>query len=163
MPIVTYSILRLGLFAACLGALFWAGLGGWLLVVVAAVAAWGVSYVVLAGPRDAAAVALAGRAAKRATGRRFSAAAEADAAHEDAAVDAATDADADTDANADADAVTHDRDGPLQREPEPEQHPAAELEHPGARENRDEGDPARAGEHGDAQHADRKREHQHEQ
>lgn len=161
MPIVTYSILRLGLFAACLGALFWAGLGGWLLVVVAAVAAWGVSYVVLAGPRDAAAVALAGRAAKRASGHRFSAAAEADAAHEDAVVDAATDTDANVDANADA--ATRDRDQPLHSEPEPEQHPVAELEHPGSREDRDEGDPARAGEHGHAQHADRKREHQHEQ
>jgi len=89
MPIVTYSVLRLGLFGACLGVLYWAGLGGWLLVVVAAFAAWGVSYAVLAGPRDAAAVVLAERAERRAAGRRFSPAVEADAAHEDAVVDAA--------------------------------------------------------------------------
>ena len=47
------------------------------------------SYVVLAGPRDAAAVVLAERAERRAAGRRFSPAVEADAAHEDAVVDAA--------------------------------------------------------------------------
>ena len=90
MPIVTYSVLRLGLFAACLGLLFWAGLGGWLLVVVAAFAAWGVSYVVLAGPRDSAALFLAERSARRsASGQRFSQAVEDDAAAEDAIVDAA--------------------------------------------------------------------------
>lgn len=89
VPIVIYSVLRLGLFGACLGLLYWAGLGGWLLVVVAAFAAWGVSYVVLGGARDAAAVVLAGRAARRADGHRFSAAVEADAAHEDGLVDAA--------------------------------------------------------------------------
>lgn len=89
---MTYSALRLGLFAACLGLLYWAGLGGWLVVVVAAFAAWGVSYVVLAGPRDAAARYLAERAARRAaSGQRFSRNAEADAAHEDAVVDAADD------------------------------------------------------------------------
>ena len=91
---MTYSVLRLGLFGACLGVLYWVGLGGWLLVVVAAFAAWGVSYVVLAGPRDAAAVVLAERAARRADGRRFSAAVEADAAHEDAVLDAADRAEA---------------------------------------------------------------------
>ena len=91
---MTYSVLRLGLFGACLGVLYWVGLGGWLLVVVAAFAAWGVSYVVLAGPRDAAAVVLAEQAARRADGRRFSAAVEADAAHEDAVLDAADRAEA---------------------------------------------------------------------
>ena len=96
MPIVTYSVLRLGLFAACLGLLFWAGLGGWLVVVVAAFAAWGISYVVLAGPRDRAALFLAARAARRAaSGQRFSLAAEADAAHEDALMDAAGEVDRD--------------------------------------------------------------------
>jgi len=92
VPIVTYSVLRLGLFAACLGLGYWAGLGGWLVVVMAAFAAWGVSYVVLAGPRDAAAVYLVERAARRAaSGRRFSRNAEADAAYEDAVTDAADD------------------------------------------------------------------------
>lgn len=90
MPIVIYSVLRLGLFGACLGLGFWAGLGGWLLVVVAAFAAWGVSYVVLAGPRDKAALYLAERAARRAaSGQRFSKGVEADAAQEDAIVDEA--------------------------------------------------------------------------
>ncbi|WP_223145102.1 DUF4229 domain-containing protein [Actinotalea subterranea] len=84
MPLVVYSALRLGLFAAALGALWWVGLGGWLLVVVAAVVAWALSYVLLAGPRDAAALWLAGRAERRAAGRRFSAQVESDAAAEDA-------------------------------------------------------------------------------
>lgn len=92
MPIVTYSVLRLGLFAACLALLFLlpTGLGGWLLVVAAAFAAWAISYVALAGPRDRAALYLAERSARRAaTGQRFSLAVEADAAVEDAIVDAA--------------------------------------------------------------------------
>lgn len=88
MPIVTYSALRLALLAGCLAAGFWAGLGGWLLVVVAAFAAWGISYVVLAGPRDRAALYLADRASRRkASGQRFSRGVEADAAAEDAIVD----------------------------------------------------------------------------
>ena len=65
MPFVIYSVLRLALFAACLGLLWWAGLRSWLVAVVAAFLAWGLSYVLLSGPRDAAARQLAERAARR--------------------------------------------------------------------------------------------------
>ena len=40
MPLVTYSLLRLGLFALALVGLWLAGMGSWLLVVVAALVAW---------------------------------------------------------------------------------------------------------------------------
>ncbi|QTE29144.1 DUF4229 domain-containing protein [Pengzhenrongella sicca] len=88
MPIVTYSVLRLGLFAGCLALLYLVGVGGWLLVVGAAFLAWGISYAVLAGPRDRAALYLAERAARRRSGRRFSRSVEQDAAVEDAIDDA---------------------------------------------------------------------------
>lgn len=92
MPLVTYSVLRLALFGVALLGLWAAGMGGWLLVVVAAFVAWALSYVVLARPRDAAALWLAGRAARRRTsGARFSAAVESDAAAEDAEADQAAD------------------------------------------------------------------------
>lgn len=65
MPFVVYSVLRLALFGACLGLLWWAGLRSWLVVIVAAFLAWGISYVLLAGPRDAAARQLAERAERR--------------------------------------------------------------------------------------------------
>jgi hypothetical protein len=90
MPLVTYSALRLGLLAACFGLGYWAGLRTWLLLVVATFAAWGLSYVLLGGPRDAAALYLAQRAQQRAAGdRHFPGSAADDAAHEDAVVDAA--------------------------------------------------------------------------
>ncbi|NUU17973.1 DUF4229 domain-containing protein [Cellulomonas humilata] len=65
MPFVVYSVLRLALFGACLGLLWWAGLRSWLVVIVAAFLAWGLSYVLLSGPRDAAALQLAERAERR--------------------------------------------------------------------------------------------------
>ncbi|GAA2720166.1 hypothetical protein CAE01nite_05040 [Cellulomonas aerilata] len=87
---MTYSALRLGLLAACFALGYWAGLRTWLLLLVATFSAWGLSYVLLARQREAAAVHLAERAARRAGGgRRFPAAAESDAAHEDALDDAA--------------------------------------------------------------------------
>ena len=55
MPVIIYSVLRLGLFLAALVGLWLAGMGGWLLVLVAAVVAWAVSYAVLGRQRDAAA------------------------------------------------------------------------------------------------------------
>lgn len=83
---LTYSLLRFGLFAGALIALWAAGMGGWLLVVVAAVVAWALSYVLLGGPRTAAATWIAER---REGGRpRFGTGADADAAAEDAADDA---------------------------------------------------------------------------
>ncbi|MBO0608796.1 DUF4229 domain-containing protein [Myceligenerans salitolerans] len=88
MPLVTYTVLRLALFAGALGLLYLAGLRSWLLVGIAAVAAPALSYVLLRGPRDAAATWLADRRARR--GLTAGAAADADAAHEDAVVDRAT-------------------------------------------------------------------------
>ncbi|MFD4994252.1 DUF4229 domain-containing protein [Cellulosimicrobium cellulans] len=92
MPVVVYSVLRLLLFAAALGVLWFAGLRGWLLVLVAAVVALMLSYLTLRKPREAASRYLAARAEHRArTGERFSREIEDDAAAEDAALDAALD------------------------------------------------------------------------
>jgi hypothetical protein len=94
VPLVVYSLLRLVLFGACWWLLAWVGLNPWLAVVVAAFLAWGLSYVALPGPRDAAARWLAARDAERkARGGRphLSARAQQDAADEDAQVDAASD------------------------------------------------------------------------
>lgn len=85
---VVYSLLRLGLLAAALVALWAVGLGGWLLVVVAAVVAWALSYVLLGGPRDRAALWVAERARARRSGPRFTPGVESDAAAEDAEADA---------------------------------------------------------------------------
>lgn len=116
MPLLTYSLLRLALLLGALGVLAWAGMGGWLLVVVAALVAWAISYVLLAGPRDAAARWLADRAERRrASGVRVSAAVDADAAAEDDEAAAALTS---------------------QRQAEPEQHPVAELERPGPGQDR---------------------------
>ncbi len=89
-----YSVLRLLLFAVALGVLWFAGLRGWLLVLVAAVVALMLSYLTLRKPREAASRYLAERAEHRArTGERFSREIEDDAAAEDAALDAQEDAD----------------------------------------------------------------------
>jgi hypothetical protein len=82
MPVIIYSVLRLGLFALALLGLWAAGMGGWLLVVVAAVAAGALSYVLLGRQRTAAAIWIAERRA--ATRPRFSPGVQADAAAEDA-------------------------------------------------------------------------------
>lgn len=86
VPLVIYTVLRLALFAGALGLLHLAGLRSWLLVGVAAIVAFALSYVLLGGPRDAAAMWLAERRGARTSGS----AADADAAHEDAVVDRAT-------------------------------------------------------------------------
>lgn len=83
---VTYSLVRLGLFAVALLVLWWAGMGGWLLVLVAALVAGVLSYVLLGRQRTAAATWIADRRAARRP--RFGAGPEADAAAEDAADDA---------------------------------------------------------------------------
>ncbi|MCL3863052.1 DUF4229 domain-containing protein [Actinotalea sp. K2] len=89
MPLIVYSLLRLGLLGLCLVGLALAGMGGWLLVLVAALLAWAISYAALTGPRDAAATWLAERAERRrAGGQRFSAGVEQDALAEDAEADA---------------------------------------------------------------------------
>lgn len=84
-----YSLLRLGLFALALVALWAAGMGSWLLVVVAALVAWALSYVLLGRWRTAAATWLAERAAARGTGPRFSGRVTAETQAEDAEADAA--------------------------------------------------------------------------
>ena len=89
MAVVRYSVVRLGLFGACLGGLILAGMGSWLAVVVAAFAAWALSYVLLAGLRDRAALYLAERAQAHADRRGMSEHQREDADIEDAAVDSA--------------------------------------------------------------------------
>lgn len=85
VPLVIYSALRLGLLAGCFALGYWAGLRTWLLLAVAVFAAWGLSYVLLAGPRDAAAVWVAERVERRRRGERhFPGGADDDAALEDA-------------------------------------------------------------------------------
>ena|GEM_PF-3101162 len=85
---VRFSLLRLALFGAALVVLRLAGMGGWLLVVVAAVVAAALSYVLFGRQRTAAATWIA----ERRTGQRprFGAGVAADEAAEDAAADAAT-------------------------------------------------------------------------
>lgn len=61
VPVVWFSLARLGLFAAALVVLYLVGMGGWLWVVTAAVIAWGLSYVLLGSMRDAALLYLANR------------------------------------------------------------------------------------------------------
>lgn len=80
MPLVTYTLLRLGVFVAALVALWFAGMGSWLLLVVAAVVAAAISYVLFQKQRDA---AVAWMAARKGRSPR-----EADDAAEDAIVDA---------------------------------------------------------------------------
>lgn len=87
---VTYSLLRLALFVACLAGLVLAGTGWLLGVVLAALLAALLSYVLLAGPRDRAALWLQARSEARGDRPRLSRRAAEDAAAEDAAVDAST-------------------------------------------------------------------------
>lgn len=90
MALLKYSVLRLALLAVVAVALYAAGLRDLPLIVAAPVLALMLSYVVLSGPRDAAAVALAERKARgNAGGERFSRGIEDDAAAEDATVDGA--------------------------------------------------------------------------
>ena len=143
MPLVVYSVLRLALFGVCLGLLWWAGLRSWLVAIVAALLAWALSYVLLNGPRDAAARQLAERAERRRdAGDRpvLSRRAQEDADVEDAAVDAG-----------------------LEGEPEAEQHAERELEEPGAGEHGDQRAPAGAEQHGDRQHDRGRQQQEHEQ
>ena len=88
---VIYSALRLAIFAVLFVVLYALNLGHWVVcAVIAAVLAFLVSYLVLRGPRERAAVYLADRSARRkATGEQFSREIEDDAAFEDAAVDSA--------------------------------------------------------------------------
>lgn len=89
MPVVTYSLLRLGLFVVCLVGLVLAGTGWLFGVILAAVFAALLSYLLLKGPRDRAALWLQARSEARGDRPRLSRRAAADAEEEDAAVAAA--------------------------------------------------------------------------
>ncbi len=65
---MTYTVLRLLLLAAAIGVGYAAGLRSWLLLLVAIVVAFAVSYLVLARQKDAAALWLAERAERRRSG-----------------------------------------------------------------------------------------------
>ena len=65
MPVVRYSLYRLALLGACFGLLAWVGFRDWLLAVVAVLVALLASQALLRGPRDAAALHVAQRAARR--------------------------------------------------------------------------------------------------
>ena len=77
---MTYSLLRLVIFVVTVGVLYAVGMGGWLVVLVAAIIAAGVSYLALAKPRESAALYLQDRAERR---TRRPTTADADAAAED--------------------------------------------------------------------------------
>lgn len=86
MPLVVFSALRVGLLLVAVALLWLVGMRDWLLVVVAAVIAWAVSYAVLGRQRDAAALWLADRTARRARSGR-PAGRDRDADAEDAEAD----------------------------------------------------------------------------
>ncbi len=86
---MTYTVLRLLLFAAALGVGYVAGLRSWLLLLVAIVVAFAVSYVLLAKQKDAAASWIAERAERRRSGDEgLAKVIGEDAAAEDSAFDA---------------------------------------------------------------------------
>ncbi|UZN02325.1 DUF4229 domain-containing protein [Cellulomonas sp. S1-8] len=86
MPVVVYSVLRLALFLAVTGVLWWAGMRSWLAPVLGALLAFALSYVLLTRQRDAAALHLATRAERRRAGAGLGARARADADAEDAEI-----------------------------------------------------------------------------
>ncbi|MCC2315405.1 DUF4229 domain-containing protein [Cellulomonas xiejunii] len=85
MPVAIYSLLRAALFLAATGLLWWAGMQSWLAPLLAAVIAWGLSYVLLTRQRDAAALHLAQRAEERRARGGLGTRARQDAEAEDAA------------------------------------------------------------------------------
>lgn len=87
MPVVVYTLLRVLVFLAATGVLWWVGMRSWLAPLVGAVIAWALTYVLLPRQRDAAARYVAARAEQRARTTR----ADEDAAAEDAALDAPQD------------------------------------------------------------------------
>jgi hypothetical protein len=87
-PFLKYTLLRLGLFVAALAVFALLGAGGWLLVLLAAVASMALSIILLRGPRDELSAAIARRADPSARGQgRFDRGLSQDAAAEDAAAE----------------------------------------------------------------------------
>lgn len=82
-PLLKYTLLRFALFFAVLAVLWIAGARSWLLLLLAAVASFALSYVVLRGPREEVAARLAARSSNRLEQRRT----ESDEQAEDAALD----------------------------------------------------------------------------
>ncbi len=147
-----YSAQRLALFAAALVALFWLHLGGWLLVLLAAVIAWALSYVLLGRSRDRAAQWIAERVGARRSGTRPT---DPDAAAEDAEVEGA---------QAEGAAAARPTGLPgSEGQAEPQEDAVAELEQAGPGQDRPQQDPARADQHGRGQQRDRQGQQQHEQ
>lgn len=158
MPLIVYSALRLLLFGVALAALAAVGLGGWLLVVIAAFAAWGLSYALLAGPRDKAALWISERVERRkVTGVRFSSGVEADAVAEDAEARLVAEPDAASQAGTPVGHAVR-----LEGEPEAEEHAVGELERTGTGQDGPQQDAPGAHHDGGRQEADRQSEHQHE-
>lgn len=85
VAVLKYSVLRIGLFVACLVVLRLLGAGGWLLLLLAAVVSLGLSYLLLGGPREEMAELLSERVDRRVgRGRPRDADAEAEDAEDDA-------------------------------------------------------------------------------
>jgi hypothetical protein len=81
-PVAKYTLLRLGLFVACLAALYAVGGNGWLVLVLAAVISLALSYVLLRRQREEMAEAIADRVQTRHSAPKGGPA--DDAAYEDA-------------------------------------------------------------------------------
>ena len=86
-PFLRYTVLRLTLFAAALLVFALLGAGGWLLVLLAAVASLALSVVLLKGPREDLSRLLASRSAPARRPGRTASGAGRDEAAEDAAVE----------------------------------------------------------------------------
>lgn len=84
---VIYSLLRLALFAVCTVALAFAGMGWLFAVILGAILAGLLSYLLLKGPRDSAALWMQARSQKRGDRPKLSRRAQEDADVEDAAAD----------------------------------------------------------------------------
>jgi hypothetical protein len=89
VPLLVYSLLRLALLVVCVVGLWFAGMGPVYSLLLGAVLAFMLSYLLLARPRDRAALWLQARAEARGDRPRLSRSATEDAALEDAAVDRA--------------------------------------------------------------------------
>lgn len=144
MPLVVYTLLRLGLLGVALLLGYVLGLRSWLLVVVAVVVAALVSYLALPRQRAAAAAVLAARRGARVRRPRP----DGDAALEDAVDDAARGA---------APAAPGPGPGPSERERDAEEHAVGQLDEPRPLEDDDQVPPGGAAEHHPAQPGDRDR------
>lgn len=87
VPVVTYTLLRLVLFAAATAGIWWAGMHSWLAPVAGLVIGWLLSYVLLGKQRERAAAFVQERSERR--GSRAPTATEKDAELEDAIDEAA--------------------------------------------------------------------------